>query len=364
MKRSSTGLSPQESVAHSDARIQAMRDADFIADHGRLMKKESDPTFDAFRRSKLPEAPFQLLRYTALIVLLPLRLLVAFTGCFIAYVLVIMFGPPVNNRLIHAFVTAKLPRWRRVICEIATHIMARVLLFALGFWRVHGSDAPGFNAEAARGVTVVTNHMGIGDPCLLAYVYAPAFVAKMLIRKIPLIGRVGAAQHAFYIDRFDGGARKTTDAIIERQKLALDEEENIPPVCIFPEGTTTNGRYLLRFRTGAFVAGTPVAPMLIKYPHKYFSPCLDVITEKDYIKGMITQIYNEVHYYRLPVYFPTDAERADPKLYANNVRIYMQEHSDFYDGISLELSDANFVDKKEYVAVLRGDKLQKGFKLR
>jgi len=31
------------------------------------------------------------------------------------------------------------------------------------------------------------------------------------------------------------------------------------------QGTTTNGRYLLPFRTGAFLAGVPVQPVIIKY---------------------------------------------------------------------------------------------------
>lgn len=31
------------------------------------------------------------------------------------------------------------------------------------------------------------------------------------------------------------------------------------------QGTTTNGNYLLPFKTGAFLAGAPVQPYLLKY---------------------------------------------------------------------------------------------------
>ncbi len=31
------------------------------------------------------------------------------------------------------------------------------------------------------------------------------------------------------------------------------------------QGTTTNGRYLLPFRTGAFLAGSPVQPVVLRY---------------------------------------------------------------------------------------------------
>lgn len=37
------------------------------------------------------------------------------------------------------------------------------------------------------------------------------------------------------------------------------------PVLLFPEGTTTNGRYLLPFKTGAFLAGLPVKPVVMRY---------------------------------------------------------------------------------------------------
>jgi hypothetical protein len=31
------------------------------------------------------------------------------------------------------------------------------------------------------------------------------------------------------------------------------------------QGTTTNGKFLLQFKTGAFLAGTPVQPVILKY---------------------------------------------------------------------------------------------------
>ena len=37
------------------------------------------------------------------------------------------------------------------------------------------------------------------------------------------------------------------------------------PLLLFPEGTTTNGRYLLPFKTGAFLAGQPLQPVVIRY---------------------------------------------------------------------------------------------------
>jgi hypothetical protein len=55
---------------------------------------------------------------------------------------------------------------------------------------------------------------------------------------------------------------------------------HIPFLCLHmcAEGTTTNGDYLLPFKTGAFRAHTPVKPVILKYPYKRFSPAWDTIS--------------------------------------------------------------------------------------
>jgi lysophosphatidylcholine acyltransferase / lyso-PAF acetyltransferase len=49
------------------------------------------------------------------------------------------------------------------------------------------------------------------------------------------------------------------------QQVSAGEGPHRRPILLFPEGTTTNGRYMLRFRTGGFIAGVPVQPIILKY---------------------------------------------------------------------------------------------------
>jgi lysophosphatidylcholine acyltransferase / lyso-PAF acetyltransferase len=49
------------------------------------------------------------------------------------------------------------------------------------------------------------------------------------------------------------------------QQVAAGAGPHRRPILLFPEGTTTNGRYLLRFRTGGFIAGVPVQPIILRY---------------------------------------------------------------------------------------------------
>ena len=44
------------------------------------------------------------------------------------------------------------------------------------------------------------------------------------------------------------------------------------------EGTTTNGSYLLPFKTGAFLARIPVQPIILKYRYRRLSPAWDTIS--------------------------------------------------------------------------------------
>lgn len=44
------------------------------------------------------------------------------------------------------------------------------------------------------------------------------------------------------------------------------------------EGTTTNGDFLLPFKTGAFLSKAPVHPVILRYPYQRFSPAWDTIS--------------------------------------------------------------------------------------
>ena len=346
--------------------LSAPPDSDkaFIQSHGRLPRPLEHAAFDPFRRAvlKVP-AWVSLLQPLCAALLIPLRLAVAAAATLLAYLLVLAFGPPVTARSVAAFSATLLPAWRRAVCVFATKLLARALLLALGFWTVRGRDAPAYDHAAARKATIVSNHSSLADPCLLAYLYAPAFVAKRKVYNIPGIGRVGAAQHAFYIDRLNGSGLSVTDKMVERQNLVRDAHVPVPPVCIFPEGTTTNGQHLLKFRTGAFVGGGPVAPVLIRYRYEWFSPTYETVRTPAYLFAILSQFANRVEYYRLPVYHPSAEEKADPRLYAKNVHQLMLEKSEEAFGHALVHSDSNFVDKIEYHSLVRGTKLKPGFQL-
>lgn len=69
-----------------------------------------------------------------------------------------------------------------------------------------------------------------------------------------------------------GGAAKSKPTVAE-ENWARGWRGN--PLLLFPEGTTSNGSCLLRFKTGVFAGGVPVHPVTVKYEARRFSPAFE-----------------------------------------------------------------------------------------
>eukprot|EP01147_Barroeca_monosierra_P000935 gene935-4189_t len=99
-------------------------------------------------------------------------------------------------------------------------------------------------------------------------------------------------------------------------------ENNYVPFACYPEGTTTTGRCILRFKTGAFQPGLPVQPLVFKTWYIFFNPS-DTFDCKYWLWRMLSQLICFFQAEYLPPYYPNDEEKKDAKLYALNVREYM-----------------------------------------
>jgi lysophosphatidylcholine acyltransferase/lyso-PAF acetyltransferase len=109
---------------------------------------------------------------------------------------------------------------------------------------------------------------------------------------------------------------------VKARMIEIDSGE-VPgcrPMLLFPEGTTTNGHFLLPFKTGAFLAGVPLQPVILRYDVHSISPAWESISAARHIFLMLANPVHSVTCYELPVYVPSPEERANPRLYADNLR--------------------------------------------
>ena len=102
------------------------------------------------------------------------------------------------------------------------------------------------------------------------------------------------------------------------------------PLAIAPEGTLSNGRCLLKFKTGAFVAMVPVQPIVLRYPFRHLNPAWTLDTHVALkVFRILTQFVTPVHVQFLPVVHPrVDAHgrtMETPDQFAQRVRRIMAD---------------------------------------
>mmetsp|Transcript_20766 Transcript_20766/g.30134 ORF Transcript_20766/g.30134 Transcript_20766/m.30134 type:complete len:334 (-) Transcript_20766:1381-2382(-) len=312
-------------------------------------RDEMDPAFDAFRRSddhgRDPKKLF--LKNPLLLPLITVRFLGALWFSFLYYVVVLMFGPKLSEDDVEV---AILPVWREAILVQSGQILARMVLFCLGFHSIKRIVMPGYDEKKARHSTIMSNHISLVDIFLMMSVYMPTFVAKEAVRSIPLVGRILAGIQGIFVDRLKTERGNATSLVQARQK-SLANGKRVLPLHLFPEGTTSNGKFLLPFKTGGFVSGNPVQPVIIRYPYDSFSPAFETAYLVPYLISLLSQWQNHVEYEFHPLYVPSEKEKADPVLYSRNVRSYIARSA------KLKFTPSTYFDKIEYHAIVRNTEL-------
>ena len=164
-------------------------------------------------------------------------------------------------------------------------------------------------------------------------IYVPSFISKIGVLNAPFVGTLLRSCRGIPVNRAKAGAG--TAAEITRRAKSLNE----PPVAIFPEGTTTNGTAVGSFHKSAFLAGEPIKVIAIQYPWKHFSEAYDVIYFGPYAFRFFGQVYHEMKIKYLPLYVPSEEEKADPNVFCENVRDLLAKT------LNVEKLDITFKDK-------------------
>ena len=119
-----------------------------------------------------------------------------------------------------------------------------------------------------------------------------------------------------YVER---GKRKGGLSAALKQSLEEGQQRHL----IFPEGTYTNGTRILQFKSGAFVPGQPVAPLAFHFPK--YAPFWNRQESSLVVQiyRVLSRPFTPVTVRFLPMVFPSEKEKSNPKLYAENVRLLL-----------------------------------------
>ncbi|XP_070786076.1 lysophospholipid acyltransferase LPCAT4 [Enoplosus armatus] len=210
--------------------------------------------------------------------------------------------------------------WRLWLLHSIILWLSRAVFFSMGFLRVKVKGRRADLREAP--VLVVAPHSSFLDMLVLCPTQLATVVSRSENTSLPVIGALLEFNQSVIVSRKDPESRKNAVAQVTER---LTSNGYWPQMLMFPEGTTTNGTTLIKFKPGAFLAGVPVQPVLLRYPNK-----LDTVrwTYKgtawfEALWHTTSQFYTNVTVEFLPVYSPSQEEKNDPNLYADNVQKLM-----------------------------------------
>lgn len=156
---------------------------------------------------------------------------------------------------------------------------------------------------------------------------------------------VAKAMKCLFVERKDGSNRGKEGLALqlcERMQKTYQKLER--PIAVFAEGTTTNGDYILPFRSGAFLAKLPVTLVVIQYESNRVSPAWESISGFRHLLLMLCELR---HTASISVLDFHPRENESHQHFNERARKAMAEIGNF------ALSDSTFKEKLEYHKELR-----------
>ncbi|XP_048881125.1 lysophosphatidylcholine acyltransferase 1-like [Brienomyrus brachyistius] len=223
--------------------------------------------------------------------------------------------------------------WRRMVDVILKAIM-RAMWFAGGFHWMTVKGQQALPADAP--ILTLAPHSSYFDAIPVTMTMA-SIVMKAESKDIPVWGTLIKFIRPVFVSRSDQDSRRRTVEEIRRRAQSGGEW---PQIMIFPEGTCTNRSCLITFKPGAFIPAVPVQPVVLRYPNN-----MDTITWTWQGPGAfkilwltLCQLHNQFEIEYLPIYTPSEEEKQNPALFANNVRRLMAK------ALGVPITDYSFED--------------------
>lgn len=149
----------------------------------------------------------------------------------------------------------------------ARRFLTRVISFycRIGLWFMNVKVENSGGQVIAPNSFLVCNHMGYLDVLVLASKVNACFVTSLEMRRTPFLGQLCEMGGCLYVDR---KSRSNLSKEVYMLTSALKSGLN---VCVFPEGTSTDGSGILRFKRplfkSAIEAESSVQTLCLNYTH-------------------------------------------------------------------------------------------------
>jgi lysophosphatidylcholine acyltransferase/lyso-PAF acetyltransferase len=206
---------------------------------------------------------------------------------------------------------------------------------------------------------IICNHIGFFEVVVNMIKYSAGFIAAEQVKNYWFIGNIAKAMNCLFLTREKSSDRQEIFRRLEERQKNFYEKKLLSPLVLFPEGTTTSGRHILKFKKGAFYALLPIKPEIFNiYQEDEFHLSIGA-------SSVVTNYMRLYSYFRHRVYFVDDLPVIKPtdymwknwshlgkekwEIYAEVVRAILAEIG------NLKPSNKNYRDEKRYFdAILTG----------
>ena len=110
---------------------------------------------------------------------------------------------------------------------------------------------------------LISNHTGFYDVIMNMHIHACGFMSKDETQNYPFVGQLAKGINCLFVKRESQEDRAKIFVQLEERQKNFYEGKYLAPLLLFPEGTTTNGQYILKFKKGAFYNLLPIKPQII-----------------------------------------------------------------------------------------------------
>jgi len=206
---------------------------------------------------------------------------------------------------------------------------------------------------------MISNHIGFYEIIYnMVYNYT-GFIAKKEVENYYFVGVLAKGINCLFLDRENEESRKKIFEELEKRQKLYYEKKLLTPLCLFPEGTTTTGKHILKFKRGAFFALLPIKPQILDIYHEdEFHLAIGVAPVVSNWLRSANYLRHRIYHIDLPVIRPTEymfkkykqLGKEKWEIFAEVTRNIMCEVS------GLKPSNKNYRDMKKYFnSIMKGE---------
>ena len=173
---------------------------------------------------------------------------------------------------------------------------------------------------------IISNHSSWLDIIILGSTFRTTFLSKIEVSRWPIIGKITTAVDMLFINR---GAKNAASLAVDGISNFIDNKRN---VTIFPEGTSSGGKSLLKFKPRLFAScintSCPVQCVIIKYPYKNkkIHPSVPFVRGNSLFLSILTVLFQNNIIAEITITELVNTKNKDRKSVANECYEIVKNH--------------------------------------